>query len=149
MGRGGMGVFSAPDAMSVARAHWLTKDEKYLTALILASQHGAGANPLNMSYTTGIGPKYPKHPLHVDSRASDVPPPPGLTVFGPLGDKEGTNQWGQRLADSTLFPSFNQWPTTEAYWDFFNYGAMTEYTVDSTMARNAYIWGYLAATPRS
>jgi endoglucanase len=142
------GVFSAPDGISMARAYQLTEDEKYLRALILASQHGAGANPLNMSYTTGIGAKYPEHPLHIDSRVTGQAPPPGLTILGPLGFKEGKAKWGQSLADPFLFPPFERWPTLESYWDIHVYGPMNEYSVHSTMARNAYVWGYLAAVPR-
>ena len=143
------GVFSTPDGVSLARAHYLTGHEKYLRTLILATQHGAGANPLNMSYTTGIGAKSPEHPLHIDARMTDQPPPPGLTVFGPLGFKEGKGKWGQSLANPFLYPPFDHWPTTEAYWDIPSYGAMSEYTVHNTMIRNAYAWGYLAAAPRS
>ena len=36
-------------------------------------------------------------------------------------------------------------PTLEAYWDIFWYPAMCEFTVQSPMAPNAYVWGYLAA----
>jgi endoglucanase len=143
------GAFAVPDGISLARAHYLTGDEKYLRSLILATQHGAGANPLNMSYTTGIGAKFPDYPLHIDSRMSHQPPPPGLTVFGPLGFKEGKGQWGQSLADPFLFPPFESWPTTEAYWDIHAYGPMNEYTVHNSIAPNAYVWGYLAAAPRS
>jgi endoglucanase len=142
------GAFAAPDGIALARAHRLTGDAKYLRALILASQHGAGANPLNMSYTTGVGVNYPEHPLHIDSRVSGQPAPPGLTVFGPLGFKEGKGQWGQSLADPFLFPAFEHWPTLEAYWDIHLYGPMNEYSVHNTMARNTYVWGYLAAAPR-
>jgi endoglucanase len=142
------GAFSVPDGIALARAHRLTGNEVYLRTLILASQYGAGANPLNMSYTTGIGIRYPQHPLHIDSRVSGQPAPAGLTVFGPLGFKEGKGQWGQSLADPFLFPPFERWPTTEAYWDIHIYGPMNEYSVHNSMAKNAYVWGYLSAVRR-
>jgi endoglucanase len=142
------GALSAPDGLSLVRAHRLTGDERYLKAAILACQHGAGANPINLCYTTGIGPKYPLHPLHIDSRVTDQPPPPGLTVFGPMGYDQGKDEWGQKLANQVLFPPFEKWPTTEAYWDIFWYPPMCEFTVHQPMARNAYVWGYLAAVKR-
>lgn len=142
------GALSAPDALSLVRAHRLTGEEKYLKAAILACQHGAGANPINMSYTTGIGPKYPLHPLHIDARVTDQLPPPGLTVFGPIAQDQGKNEWGQKLANQVLFPPFEKWPTTEAYWDIFWYPPMCEFTVQQPMALNAYVWGYLAAVKR-
>jgi endoglucanase len=142
------GVFGIPDGISIARAHRITGDSKYLEALVRLTQHSAGANPINMSYTTGIGPRYPRHPLHVDSLVTNQPPPAGLTVFGPVGVKEGSGFWGQTLANPFLHPKFDSWPTTEAYWDIFHYGAMCEFVVDGPMIATAYVWGYLAATPR-
>ncbi|MBT7304608.1 MAG: hypothetical protein HN849_34075 [Victivallales bacterium] len=142
------GAFSAPDGISLCRAHALTGDEKYLRAAILVCQTGLGANPLSLCYTTGMGHRSPRHPLHIDSQMTDQPPPPGLTVFGPLATSRGKNEWGQKLASQVLFPKFEEWPTIETYWDIFWYPAMCEFTVQTPMARNAYVWGYLAAAPR-
>lgn len=142
------GAFAVPDGVEIARAHYMTGESAYLRALILASQHGAGANPLNMSYTTGLGGVGPQHPLHIDSRMTGQPPPPGITVFGPLGFKEAQGQWGQSLADPFLYPPFEAWPTLEAYWDIYAYGPMNEYSIHGSMTRTAYVWGYLAAAPR-
>jgi endoglucanase len=142
------GAFTRPDGVSLVRAHRLTGEARYLRALVLACQHGAGANPLNLSYTTGLGPRWPLHPLHLDSRLSHQLPPPGLTVFGPMGYDQGKNEWGQKLADPHLFPAFDQWPTLEAYWDIFWYPPMCEFTVQSPMAEVAYVWGYLAFVGR-
>jgi endoglucanase len=142
------GAFSRPDGVSLARAHLLTGEEKYLRSLVLACQHGLGANPLNLCYTTGVGRKSPLHPLHIDSAVTRQLPPPGLTVFGPVGYDQGKDEWGQKLVDPFLFPEFSQWPTLEAYWDIFWYPPMTEFTVQSPMAENAYVWGYLTAAAR-
>jgi endoglucanase len=142
------GALAVPDGLSLVRAHALTGKPKYLKALVLGCQHAAGANPINICYTTGIGPKYPLHPLHIDSRVTDQLPPPGLTVFGPIDVARGKGQFGQRLANQVLFPAFEKWPTIEAFWDIFWYPAMCEFTVQGPMAPNAYVWGYLAAVPR-
>lgn len=139
------GAFTLPDGISMIRAYLLTEDPKYLKAVILCCQHAGGANPLNMCYTTGIGPKYPLHPLHIDSRLTDQLPPSGITIEGPLGPKESKGQWGQTLAEPHIHPPFEKWPTTEAYWDIFWYPAMCEFTVQQPMAANAYVWGFLAA----
>ena len=129
-------------------AHALTGDAKYLRALVLACQHGLGANPLNLCYTTGLGHSSPLHPLHIDSAVTHQLPPPGLTVFGPIGYDQGKDEWGQKLANPHLFPEFERWPTLEAYWDIFWYPPMSEFTVQSPMAETAYVWGYLAAVSR-
>jgi len=98
-----------------------------------------GANPLNLCYTTGLGHSSPLHPLHIDSAVTHQLPPPGLTVFGPIGYDQGKDQWGQKLANPHLFPEFAKWPTLEAYWDIFWYPPMSEFTVQSPMAETAYV----------
>jgi len=140
----GWGVPVVPDADSVVRAHALTGDAKYLRALVLGCQMGAGANPLNLCYTTGLGHRWPQHPLHIDSRITHQPPPPGLTVFGPQDVQRNLNHWGMKLVGRFCFPQVKHWPTMEAYWDVFWYPQVCEFTVQQPMAANAYIWGYLA-----
>jgi len=139
------GGFSSPDAVSLVRAHALTGDPKYLKAAILACQTGAGANPPNLCYTTGLGRDWPRHPLHIDSRLTHQPPPPGLTVFGPLDVQARMDYWAQKIVAIYCYPQVQDWPSLEAYWDVFWYPPMCEFTVQSPMARNAYVWGYLAA----
>jgi len=141
------GAFSAPDGVSLARAHVLTNDEKYLRALVLACQTGAGANPVNMCYTTGLGHVSPRHPLHIDSRLTHQPPPPGLTVGGPVDVGHHKDYWAQQIVARYCYPPVDKWPTLEAYWDVFWYPPMCEFTVQTPMAENAYVWGYLAGRP--
>ena len=142
------GTLAAPYGVSLCRAHALTGEVRFLRAAVLACQFALGANPINLCYTTGLGHRWPLHPLHIDSRCTGQPPPPGLTVFGPTDHARGEKQWGQKNVNKTLFPPFAQWPVAEAYWDVFWYPAMCEFTVQSPMARNAYVWGYLAVAPR-
>ena len=138
------GAFSAPDGVSIARAHVLTGDATYLRTLVLACQTGAGANPINLCYTTGLGHDYPMHPLHIDSRLTHQPPPPGLTVFGPIDVARDKGYWAQKIVDRYCYPTVQKWPTLEAYWDVFWYPPMCEFTIQTPMAQNAYVWGYLA-----
>jgi endoglucanase len=141
---GQWGAFSAPDGVSLARAHALTGSETYLRTLVLACQTGAGANPLNLCYTTGLGHDSPLHPLHIDSRLTHQPPPPGITVGGPIDVVRDKNDWAQKIVARYCYPSVQKWPTLEAYWDVFWYPPMCEFTIQSPMAQNAYAWGYLA-----
>jgi len=141
----GIGVLSSPDAVGLVRAHILTGDGKYLRAVVLACQTGAGANPINTCYTTNLGHKWPLHPLHIDSRISLQPPPPGITVFGPIDTQGNYQEWAEKLVDRFCYPSAKDWPTLEAYWDVFWYPVICEFTVHQPMAGNAYVWGYLAA----
>ena len=141
----GIGALTRTNALSLCRAHVLTGEEKYLRAAVLACLYGAGANPMNLSFTTGLGLKYPLHVLHLDSRISHQRVPPGLTVFGPLVYDIGKDQWGQKLADPFLYPEYKEWPAVEAFWDVFWYSSMDEFTIHNPMAEVAYVRGYLAA----
>jgi len=139
------GAATAPDAVSLVRAHVLTGDEKYLRAAVLACQTGLGANPVNVCYTTGLGHKSPEHPLHIDSRITHQTPPPGLTVGGPVDVVRNKDFWGQKLVAPHVYPDILTWPSIEAFWDVFWNPPMCEFTVQTPMAENAYVWGYLAA----
>ena len=143
-----IGFYSTPDAMETARAHYLTHDLKYLAGAIQACQFSAGCNPSNMTYTTGLGAHPVQHPLHLDSRRTGQPAPPGLTVYGNID----YSQWHDNFTTWPLTyylnaickPTPMDWPTTEAYFDIFLYPAQTEFTVDM-WTPNVFVWGYLAA----
>jgi endoglucanase len=53
-------------------------------------------------------------------------------------------KWSLQLVEPYIFPAAKDWPAIESYWDVFWFPAMNEYTVQSPMAVNAYVWGYLA-----
>ncbi len=142
------GALSSPEAcVNVARAHALTGDPKYLRALVRASQTSAGANPVNMCYTTGVGLKSPRHPLHIDHRITGQAPPPGLTVGGPMDNTmQGLKDpFIAPFAGAVFQPPYTEWPALEAFWDVFWDPMVCEYTVHKPMAGTAYVWGYLAA----
>jgi endoglucanase len=137
-----------PKAISLLRAHYLSNDDKYLRAATLSTQFSLGANPLNMSYTTGLGYRNPRNPLITDQRITNQAPPPGITVYGPIDPIEFSNEWFWDLIKPATYPAINQWPATEAYFDIHWAPAITEYTVMETIAPSTYIWGYLAARPK-
>jgi len=142
------GALSSPEScVNVIRAHVLTGDPKFLRTAVLACQTGAGANPVNMCYTTGLGQKSPQHPLEIDHRITHQAPPPGLTVGGPMDNsmKGLADPFIGPFAGSVFTPSLPDWPALEAFWDVFWDPMVCEYTVHRPMAGNAYVWGYLAA----
>ncbi|MHC5056369.1 MAG: glycoside hydrolase family 9 protein [Planctomycetota bacterium] len=142
----GWGMVSVPQAETILRAHALTGDARYLRSAVLASQLGAGANPLNMCYTTGLGPTPPRHPLVVDHRMARLPaPPPGITVFGPQDTARHGNYWVVKLMKPVLAPEHAKWPSMDGYFDVFMMPDPTEFTIQQTIGPNSYVWGYLAA----
>jgi endoglucanase len=142
------GGVSAPNIKSVLRVHAITGDEKYLRTAVLAAQVSAGANPVNLCYTTGVGHTWPRRPLWIDSHnRGGMLPPPGLTVYGPLdivsfGQQE---DFAVQLIRPHLYPAPEAWPALEFYFDVFMFPQSTEFTVMQTMGPNSYTWGYLAA----
>jgi endoglucanase len=135
----------APKAVSILRAHALTKESKYLRAAVLATQFALGANPDNMTYTTGLGHRSPKNPLVIDQRVRATTPPPGITVYGPYDPLFYGNTWTIELFKDVLFPAPTDWPAVETYADIYLFPMATEFTVTQCLGPTAYLWGYLAA----
>jgi endoglucanase len=138
------GGFGNPKVTSLIRAHVLTGQGRYLAAAILGCQMGAGANPENMTYTTGLGHRSPQNPLMLDERIQGQPPFPGITIYGPT-DVHQFDDWPLALIAPVTQPPPRQWPTAEAYFDIYSFPLQNELTVMQTMAPTAYAWGYLAA----
>lgn len=139
------GKASVPQAITLLRALALTGDEKYLRASVLAAQSGAGANPLNLCYTTGVGFNSPEHPLCVDSFVMGWPPPPGITVYGPNDFASMPDYFTLELLGPVMHPAPLKWPVMDFYVDIFLFPAATEFTVMETLGPNLYVWGSLAA----
>ena len=143
-----LGFYSVPDAIELARAHFLTGKTEYLGGAIQACQFQSGCNPNNMTYTTGLGANPVRHPLHLDSRRTGQPAPIGITPYGNID----FSQWNDNFTtwpityylNAICTPKPFDWPTTEAFFDIFLYPAQTEFTVDM-WTPNVYVWGYLAA----
>lgn len=145
-----LGFFSMPHgAESLVRAHYLTRDEKYLTGAVQACLFPAGANPGNLVFTTGVGANPVKNVLNMDSMATGQKCPIGLTAYGIVDLKHWNGTWitwpfGYFLNKGTQ-PEPYSWPTTESFFDVRLMPALDEFTMDQTMGPNAYVWGYLAA----
>ena len=143
------GTFAAPvHAIGLVRAHVLSGDARYLSGLIRACQCGAGANPANLCFTTGLGHEAVQHPLHIDSRITGRAPPKGITVFGPCDIRSPQILWGRWAHDllkPMCHPPTPEWPPIESYWDVYWHPPICEFTVQSSLAQNAFVWGYLAA----
>lgn len=137
-----------PNSTNLFRAHSLSNNEKYLKSGTLATQFILGANPDNVSYTTGLGHRVPEHPLIVDSIAVGGDAPPGITLYGPV-DFSAYDDWSLDLFDDVTSPLPQQWPTTEGHFDVTYLVPHSEFTVMQTIAPMSYSLGYLAALTES
>jgi len=147
---GPVGYFTVPGMISrsAPRAHFLSGDSKYLIAAIRSCNFSAGANPDNMSFTTGVGRRWPLQPLHIDSRMSRQAAPEGLTVYGASDParNDASSAWVHTwVLRGVMVPESRTWPATEAYVDLYLWPMMNEFTVHQTLGPTSYTWGYLAA----
>ncbi|NEQ54584.1 MAG: hypothetical protein F6K11_31375 [Leptolyngbya sp. SIO3F4] len=104
-----------------------------------------------MIHTTGLGYRNPNMILVVDARVLGQAPPPGITVYGPVDMQDpdgyaGDWDWAVELFADQVNPAPNEWPTSEAYFDAYNFIPMVEFTVQQSIGPTAYAWGYLAAS---
>jgi endoglucanase len=139
------GALSKPESNTLVRAHFITGDEKYLRAIVLSALSAAGANPVNMCYVTGVGARWPQHPLHEDAYVSNQPLYEGVTIGGPIDPASPNKHPNAARFEKMLYPAALQWPATESYFDVFTYVPMNEFTVHQTMLPTSFVWGYLAA----
>lgn len=144
-----IGFYSHPHgAVSLVRAHYLTRDQKYLAGAVKDCLFPAGANPSNLVYTSGVGTHSVKA-MNIDAIATGQKPPIGLTAYGNIDLQRWRDNW--IVWPITYFvgrhtqPAAFDWPVTEAYWDVRAWPAYCEFCIDQTMGPNAYVWGYLAA----
>jgi endoglucanase len=140
-------VYTIPASETLARAHYLTGNPKYLKTILRSAIYSAGANPMNQCLTTGLGENPVLHPLHEDSRHSGQPAPIGITVFGPseLNSSARTGSDLQVKLDAECTPEIAKWPSAESYFDVFWFVSMNEYVIDRPLGQVGYIWGYLAS----
>jgi endoglucanase len=137
------GALSSPGSHVLCRAHFLTGKEDYLKAIVNSALTGAGANPVNMCYVTGVGSRWPQHPLHEDAYNTNQKVYEGITVGGPIDPTTSRHGNSVRILPK-LYPAGKTWPATESYYDVFMYPPMNEYTVHQIMQSTSFVWGYLA-----
>lgn len=78
----GTGWFSTPELIPLMRACYLSGKPEYHAAMIRGVLFSVGANPMNLTYTTGVGHAWPRNAMVLDSRRTARAVPDGITVFG-------------------------------------------------------------------
>lgn len=149
---GYVGFYSVPEMIHgpvLPRAFILTGDPRYLRAALQAAHFSAGANPLNKTFTTGVGHDWPRNPLHIDSRVTGQSAPAGITIYGPMDASAPFrfSEWVHRWHLQDQLPPSRTWPAAQWHVDLFRWPAMSEYTIHQTFRPVAYYWGFLAARP--
>jgi endoglucanase len=149
----------APNHNEVAlliRSHRMTGAKEFLATMLDGSAHILGANQIGMSFTTGLGYRWPLAPLHEDSIAAGVPAPMGITIYGwaPPAMMMGTYWyvWGPKWAALSeqvpakrVEPARASLPVYEFLIEYPRLIISAEYTVQQTIVTTAAVWTYLHA----
>jgi endoglucanase len=145
-GWGGGGPTAEVAASVFARAYALTKDPDYLKAMIGAAQFGLGANPTNMSYTTGVGVNGPHEIMDLGADTTGQGPRPGITVYGVIDYwKYGNIAWWLGQTGDSLQPNPYTSPVYESYQGWGSIAPLGEFTVMQSISKSALLWGTIAA----
>jgi hypothetical protein len=147
----GWGTFthSTTYAFGLLQAYALTNDGRYWDAALLNLNTQLGANPLNLSFITGIGTRAPQDPLHKPSMYDGIEAPvPGIPVFGPMARLHNNNPYHVVIQDDThAFPQahteYDPYPILRRYVDTNEIVPYSEFTIVE-MARTAGVLGLVS-----
>jgi hypothetical protein len=124
-----------------------TKARQYLAALYTTCDYFLGTNALNMTWVTGLGPRHPVHVFHMDAWYNGKGRMhPGIIPYGPWraqGSPQGP--WSIEWPHQYVYPTIEQWPGNERWWDNRNSPLNSEFTVHQNAGPAAAIFGFLCA----
>lgn len=127
-------------------AYEITGDQRYFDAVVDDLQYTLGANPLNMSYLTGIdGVRSPQNLLNADADAMGGKIPDGILLYGDYNIHDYGQDWFYDYMWNDLFPDPWRTPVFESYQGFFGFVPSTEYTVQQGISDLTFVTGWLAA----
>ncbi len=126
-----MGRYLDPIFATLALGHVSEEDQqRYHDAIALSADYVLGANPLGMSFITGLGTVTPREPLHLDSLVfvkQGRPPMPGIPVYGPVEELPHAEYY--RYARVQFHPAFEEHPLMRRYADVRSFVVNNECTI--------------------
>ena len=113
-----------------------------------------GTNPLNMTWVTRLGPRWPR-PFYLDGFAQpSTYPPMGIVPYGPVAvarDFMGptpAGPWASNWTNTDVYPAdINTWPGHERWFDQRTGISSCEFTIHQTIVVSAVVFGSLLGTP--
>jgi endoglucanase len=129
-------------------AYEVVGKKTYREAALRNIEHAFGANPMGMSWTTGIGWSYPAVVQHAPSTNDGIADPvPGITVYGPTGGgmyhqlkqnvwaAGGTPLWQSPDGDIPIWRTWSPHPHL--------FVPANEFTIHQTMGSPVFVLGQL------
>ena len=132
------------------RMHALTSDDTYLAPVARDVDYAFGANPLNMSFVTGLdllveGVRQPEEILDADTDVLALDPPPGITLYGEYNVYDYGWQWFHSEMWEDTWPNYYDAPIHESWNGAYGFVPVTEFTVMQGMEDMTFVTGYLTA----
>ena len=114
-----------------------------------------GTNPLNTTWVSRLGPRYPKGPFHLDGLTQGgTYPPMGLVPYGPVAvardfmPSPPQGPWASNWVNSDVYPTnIDTWPGHERWFDQHTGISTCEFTVHQTTVVSAVVFGSLLGVP--
>jgi hypothetical protein len=147
-----VGQQTTPLALPIAVGFTLTKEQdpakagNYLATLYTTCDYFLGCNALNMTWVTGLGPRHPRHVFHMDAWYNGkAEPHPGIIPYGPWRKEraEGQGPWDVAWPHKTVYPSIDEWPGNERWFDNRCSPMNSEFTIHQNTAPAAALFGFL------
>ncbi len=149
-----VGQQTTPQALETAVGYALTRKSdpqrarRYLAVLYTTADYFLGCNSLNMTWATGLGVRHPNQVFHMDAWYNGKDGPhPGVVPYGPWrkAHDQGVGPWDADWPNQTLYPSIDNWPGNERWYDNRCAPLGSEFTIHQTTAPSAAIFGLLCA----
>jgi endoglucanase len=122
--------------------------QTYLATLYTTCDYFLGCNSLNMTWVTGLGPRYPAQVFHLDAWYNGKSEfHPGIIPYGPRRKEkdQGQGPWDPAWAYPTAYPAIDAWPANERWFDNRCCPYTGEFTIHQNTAPAAAIFGFLCA----
>jgi endoglucanase len=158
-----VGQATTPKIPAALFGYLLEKDqpngENILKYTYTTADYFLGTNPLNMTWISGIGERYPVGVFHLDWWYSDKDDPTNrepvvkgivpygpwrVQDFGPLGWWSPAWAYSDKAGTARIYPeNINNWPGHERWFDQRISPMTSEFTVHQTNIIAAFIYGFL------
>jgi endoglucanase len=145
------GITTVPQTLPLAVAYHLTKEAAFLAAEYNDCDFTLGGNPLNMTWVTHLGSRWPDGGIfHPDSwyHTPDGTVAPGIVPPGPHRfEREGdpkSGPWDEQFVLRSMYPAAKDWPPLELWCAARSCFPMNE-TVVAQIAEAAAAYGLLCA----
>lgn len=148
-----IGQQTTPWVMEGAVGYALTKNKDpdkaraYLANLYNTADYFLGTNSLNMTWITGVGPRYPTHIFHMDAWYGDKEGyHPGLIPYAHWKkDTKGNGPWDRGWPHHTVHPEIDLWPGNVRYFANRCSPMTSEFTVHQQSGPAGAFYGFLNA----